>query len=268
MDNSNNKKWWDDNTMSYVAWDKDEKIRSKDSPEAINEVNRNYILSNPFLANFFADLNKEKKNNKLKFEKVLDLGCGWGTSSILLSEIFNEVHAIDISSTSISKAKLNFNFKKKNNIKCEELDAERLKVKNTYDFVYSWGVIHHSVNPTKIYNNIFYSLKEEGKFMIMVYNKNSLRYWFKGIYQLFIKLKVFRGYNFDSVQKFFTDGYHHKHYAPRELIEELKSIGFKDLKYELTHMEKKYTPFFDKNTKGDNFLKKNFGWLLVVTGKK
>jgi ubiquinone/menaquinone biosynthesis C-methylase UbiE len=97
MDNSNNKKWWDDNTMSYVAWNKDEKIRSKASQEAINDINKKYISSNPFLKNFFLDLNKEKKINKLKFEKVLDIGCGWGTSSILLSDIFNEVHAIDIS---------------------------------------------------------------------------------------------------------------------------------------------------------------------------
>lgn len=268
MDNLNNKKWWDDNTMSYVDWDKDEKIRSEDSPAKIKEVNKNYILNNQFLAKFFTDFHKEKKINKLKFKKALDIGCGWGTSSILLSELFNDVDAIDISSTSISKAKLNINLNKKGNIKLYEFDAEKLDLKKTYDFIYSWGVIHHSANPSKIYNNIFHALKEEGRFMIMVYNKNSLRYWFKGAYELFIKLKIFKGYNFESVQKFFTDGYYQKHYSPMELIKELKSIGFKDLKYELTHMEKKYTPFFDKKTIGDNFLKKNFGWLLVVTGKK
>jgi cyclopropane fatty-acyl-phospholipid synthase-like methyltransferase len=168
----------------------------------------------------------------------------------------------------VSKAYININLKKRKNIKLEQMDAEKLNVKNTYDFVYSWGAIHHLANPKKIYTNIFNSLKEEGKFLIMVYNKNSLRYYFKGFYQLFIKLKVFKGYSFESVQKFYTDGYYHKHYTPRKLIEKLKKIGFKDLKYELTHMSKKYTPFFDKNTNVDNFLKKNFGWLLVVTGKK
>jgi len=268
MDNSNNKKWWDDHTMSYKDWDLDEKHRLKDSHEAINEVNQKYISSNLFLEYFFADIKNEKKNNKLKFDKVLDIGCGWGTSSILLSNLFSEVHAIDISSTSVSKAKINIDLQQKNNIKLEELDAEHLNIKNTYDFVYSWGAIHHSVNPTKIYNNIFNSLKKEGNFMIMVYNKNSLRYWFKGFYQLFIKFKILKSYNFDSVQKFFTDGYYHKHYTPKELVGELKSIGFRDLKYELTHMEKNYTPFFKKGSNGDNFLKKRFGWLLVLRGKK
>ena len=69
---------------------------------------------------------------------------------------------------------------------------------------------------------LFKSLKNNGEFMIMVYNKISLRYWVKGFYQLFIKLKIFKGYNFESVQKIFTDGYYHKHYNPRKLNQNLK----------------------------------------------
>ena len=55
---------------------------------------------------------------------------------------------------------------------------------------------------------------------------------------------------------------------PKELVGELRSIGFRDLKYELTHMNKNYTPFFKKGSNGDNFFKKRFGWLLVIRGKK
>ena len=53
----------------------------------------------------------------LKYAKnvngLLDIGCGWGTSSIFLSNLFSEVHAIDISSTSVSKAKINIDLQKK-----------------------------------------------------------------------------------------------------------------------------------------------------------
>ena len=267
MNNSENKKWWDDNTMSYTDWDLDEKIRLKDESENINETNQKYISINPFLKDFFTDLKNKKQNNTLIFDKVLDIGCGWGSSSILLSNLFSEVHAIDISSTSILKAKKNIDLVQKNNIKLEEFDAENLNIKNTYDFIYSWGVIHHSENPTIIYKNMFNSLKEDGRFMIMVYNR-SLVYWLKGLYQLFIKLKILKGYNLENVQKLFTDGYYHKHYAPKKLVDELKSIGFRNLKYELTKMEKNYTPFFKKGSNVDNFLKKKFGWLLVISGKK
>lgn len=268
MSNLDNKKWWDENTMSYTDWDLNGKIRLKDDPESISEVNRKYIDSNPYLKDFFTNLISKKNNNTLIFDKVLDIGCGWGSSSILLSNLFSEVHAIDISSTSILKAKKNIDLAQKKNIKLEEFDAENLNEKNTYEFIYSWGVIHHSVNPLKIYKNMFNSLNQGGSFMIMVYNRNSLRYWFKGLYQLFVKLKILKGYNLENVQKFFTDGYYHKHYDAKELIVELKSIGFRDLKYELTHMEKNYIPFLKKGSFVDNFFKKNFGWLLVVSGKK
>lgn len=266
--NSKNKNWWDNNTMSYKDWDLNEKDRSIDDPKDIDEVNRKYIYSNPYLKNFFTILENKKQNNKLIFDKVLDIGCGWGSSSILLSNLFKKVHAIDLSSTSVEKAKKNISYAKKNNIKLDRFDAENLNIKNTYDFVYSWGVIHHSENPSKIYHNIFNCLKKDGNFMIMVYNKNCSTYWLKGFYYLFIKLKFLKGYNLDSVQKFFTDGYYHKAYVPSKLIDEFRTIGFKNLKYELTHVEKNYIPFFKKGTSFDNFLKKKFGALLVLTGKK
>jgi 2-polyprenyl-3-methyl-5-hydroxy-6-metoxy-1,4-benzoquinol methylase len=267
MDNKNNKNWWDKHTMSYADWDLDENIRLEDSSETINKLNQRYISGNPFLKDFFIDLKSKKNNNAIIFDKVLDIGCGWGSSSILLSNLFNNVHAIDISSTSVLKAKKNIDLSQKKNIELEEFDAENLDVKNTYDFIYSWGVIHHSVNPSKIYKNMFNSLKVNGTFMIMVYNK-GLRYWLRGLYDLFVKLKILKGYNFDTVQKFSSDGYYHKHYTPKKLINELKLIGFKNLEYELSHVENISLTFVKRRTNLDNFLKKNFGDFLIVYGKK
>ena len=54
----------------------------------------------------------------------------------------------------------------------------------------------------------------------------------------------------------------------KQAIDELEEIGFKDLNYQLTHMNKNYVPFLKKNSYLDNLLKKKFGWLLVVTGRK
>ena len=268
MDNQNNKKWWDNNTMSYADWDLDEKIRTEDTSEKLDKLNQKYISGNPFLKDFFTDLKNKKNNNALIFDKVLDIGCGWGSSSILLSSLFKNVHAIDISSTSVSKAKKNIDLNQKKNIELEEFDAENLNIRNTYDFIYSWGVIHHSVNPSKIYKNMFNSLKENGSFMIMVYNRNTPVFWLKGLYQLFIKLKILKGYNIETVQKFCTDGYFQKHYVPKKLIDELKSLGFRSLKYELSHVDKSYAPFFKKKSNLDNFFKKNLGVFLIIYGKK
>lgn len=268
QNNIKNEKWWDDNTMSYRDWNLNENERKKNNSFSIKTVNKMYLESNPYLIDFFKKKKIEKKNDKIKFFNVLDIGCGWGSSSIILSDIFDQVYSIDISSISVQNAKRNAEFNNKKNITIKKLDAEKIDLKNYFDFVYSWGVIHHSANPTKIYSKMFDAMKTNSRFMIMVYNKLSLRYWFKGFFELFFKFKIFKGYNFDTVQKFFTDGYYHKHYIPSILTQELENIGFKNLKYELTHMKKSYLPFIKANSKIDNFFKNKFGWLLVVTGYK
>ena len=102
----------------------------------------------------------------------------------------------------------------------------------------------------------------------MIYNKNSIRYYLKGLYYLFFKLKIFKGYNLDTVQKLFTDGYYQRHFTQDELNRILLQIGFNNINFEIGHMQKSYLPFFPKNSFIDNFLKKNFGWFLIAEFKK
>ena len=66
------------------------------------------------------------------------------------------------------------------------------------------------------------------------------------------------------VQKFFTDGFYHTHYTKSELRKILSDIGFRDISFDVTHMEPAYLPFTKKNSLIDKFFKRNFGWLLVA----
>ena len=53
-------------------------------------------------------------------------------------------------------------------------DARNLPFENTYfDYVYSWGVLHHSPNFSKSIQEIYRVLKPGGKVGIMVYNRKS-----------------------------------------------------------------------------------------------
>ena len=82
---------------------------------------------------------------------MLDIGCGWGSSTVILSKLFKKVYSIDISKKSILATKKNVSlngFQKRVNLK--KFDAEMLNFTDYFNLVYSWGVIHHSYNTNKI----------------------------------------------------------------------------------------------------------------------
>ena len=266
MNNKNklNKDWWEKNPMLYEGWDISENIKSSINIDKIKKLNFNYLNNNPYLKDYFESIKNDTQNNT-----VLDIGCGWGTSAVILSKIFKEVYSIDISEKAVGAAKENVRLNGiPERVKLKTFDAEELDFTNYFDFVFSWGVIHHSHDTKKILVNIYRGLKENGQCLIMIYNKNSLRYYLKGLYYLIFKFKIFSGYNLQSVQKLFTDGFYQKHYSQSELRKILKEIGFKNINFDLTHMSKPYLPFTNKNFIIDKFLKEKFGWLLVAKFNK
>jgi ubiquinone/menaquinone biosynthesis C-methylase UbiE len=266
MNNKNNKNWWNNNPMTYLDWNLKKSDRLVTQKINFRKLNETYLQTNPYLIKKFK---KIKKKNFLKNNITLDLGCGFGSSSILLANYSKRVYAIDISEKSIAGTKKNLKFFSKKKVVVKKLDAEKLDFKsNFFDYIYSWGVIHHSNNPNKIYQNIYKTLKKGGKLFFMVYNKHSIRYYFLGLYYLFFKFKILRGYVLDTVQKFFTDGYYHKHYTSKELFNILKNLGFKKIKIETDYMTTRIFPGIRQNSKLDLYLKKKFGWFLIVNCKK
>jgi 2-polyprenyl-3-methyl-5-hydroxy-6-metoxy-1,4-benzoquinol methylase len=259
--NKLNEDWWDKNPMTYEDWDLPEDERSLKNEEKFKNINSAYMQSNPYLVDVFENFKNEGNQENV----VLDIGCGWGTSTVMLSKIFKKVHSIDISTKSIGATKDNVNLNgNPERVDLSKFDAEKLNFNNFFDQIYSWGVIHHSHDTNQILSNLHKALKENGKCLIMIYYKNSLRYYLKGLYYLIFKLKIFSGHNLDSVQKFFTDGFYHTHYTKSELRKILSDIGFKNISFDVTHMEPAYLPFSKKDSFIDKFLKKNFGWLLVA----
>ena len=54
-------------------------------------------------------------------------------------------------------------------------DAESLPFADeSFDIVYSWGVIHHSPDTPKVVNQIFRVLKQNGEARIMIYHTQSI----------------------------------------------------------------------------------------------
>ena len=70
-----------------------------------------------------------------------------------------------------------------------QMNAEKMAFEdNTFDHVYSCGVIHHTESPEKILKEIVRVLKPGGTIRIMLYNKTSINYYF----EIMFLRKIFR----------------------------------------------------------------------------
>ena len=136
--------------------------------EYFNEVEKKKYLVEPHIP-IFADF------KKWKGKKVLEIGCGIGTDSVNFGRHGADYYGIELSDKSLEITKKRFevfNLKGKfYNINSEEnLDFLGLE---SFDLIYSFGVIHHSPNPDKIIENAYKLLKDTGTLKIMVYAENS-----------------------------------------------------------------------------------------------
>jgi 2-polyprenyl-3-methyl-5-hydroxy-6-metoxy-1,4-benzoquinol methylase len=110
-----------------------------------------------------------------KGKRVLEIGCGIGTDTINFARAGAVVTAVDCSEASLEIARKRaqvfgcaIEFHQAN---AEELSA-RLPVE-TYDLVYSFGVIHHTPHPARAMAEIRKYMGRESLLKIMVYNRMS-----------------------------------------------------------------------------------------------
>jgi SAM-dependent methyltransferase len=112
-----------------------------------------------------------------KGKRVLEVGCGIGTDTLNFARAGAQVTAVDLSTESLAVAKQRaevFGFK--DQVKFYQADAERLSETvpvERYDLVYSFGVIHHTPQPTRAAAQIRKYLGPDSELRLMVYAKNS-----------------------------------------------------------------------------------------------
>ena len=266
MNNFKNKSWWDNNPMTYKDWELPLEKRVLNNIDEFRKLNEEYLHANPYLKKFFTDLSS---NNFLENKTVLEIGCGWGSALLLLSKFAKKYYGIDISDMSIKGTKMNLEFFPRNNVEVKRNDAEKIEFEDKFfDYIYSWGVIMCSVDPSNIVKEMYRVLKDNSKGIVMVYSKDSLRYWLKGFFYLFFKLKIFKGYNLETVQDLFTDGHNTKHYTYNGLYEVFKKVGFKNIEITKSHMFKSTFPGVKAQSKIDLYLKKKAGWFLIIKFEK
>ena len=120
-------------------------------------------------------------------EAVLEIGGGLGTDLSQFARHGARVTDVDLSAGHLGHAKENFALR---GLSGEFIhhDAEGLPVPaNTFDVVYSNGVLHHTPNTRHVVEEIYRVLKPGGKAIVMMYAENSWHYWYRLVWEKGLK---------------------------------------------------------------------------------
>jgi ubiquinone/menaquinone biosynthesis C-methylase UbiE len=122
-------------------------------------------------------------------KSILEIGSGSGGHSALFKKYRADIVSVDITPQRVRSTALKLSLLNPDNGVAFVADAENLPFHDeSFDIVYSNGVLHHSENTNKCIKEVYRVLKPNGKAVIMLYSRHSVVYWLN----LFIK-GVFSG---------------------------------------------------------------------------
>jgi 2-polyprenyl-3-methyl-5-hydroxy-6-metoxy-1,4-benzoquinol methylase len=157
------KKFWNDRPCNVRHSSKE--VGTK---EYFDEVEAKKFFVEPHIVDFTNFTNWKGK-------KVLEVGCGLATVGINFAQYGANYTGVELSEESLSLAKKRFEVYGQT-AEFYSGNAEQLSLFvpiETYDLIYSFGVIHHSPHPEKIISEIKKYMNENSILKIMLYAKDS-----------------------------------------------------------------------------------------------
>ena len=141
---------------------------SRDFFEEAERVRYKYHF---YLPGLFDWISEQKSGAKL-----LEIGCGMGTDLLQLARRDLLVTGVDLTEEGIKLAKKRFEiYGLPAELKVD--DAENLSfAEDSFDVVYSFGVLHHTPDTQKSINEVYRVLNPGGLAVIMLYHKMSYNY--------------------------------------------------------------------------------------------
>lgn len=108
--------------------------------------------------------------------KVLEIGCGLGTDGAQFARAGAEYTGVDLTDAAIELAQKRFElFNLPGNF--QTADAEKLDfADNSFDLVYSHGVLHHTPDTEGAVREIYRVLRPGGRAVVMLYHRDSYNY--------------------------------------------------------------------------------------------
>ena len=214
------RRWWTDNPMTY-DW-RGEIPHEPGSPEHLAEVERRFLaeawFAQPRGAHAFSGL---VPFADLDGKDVLEIGCGTGVHARLLAAADARVATVDLTPTAVDLTKRRLELAGLA-ADVREADAESLPFADaSFDFVWSWGVVHHSEHTERVLAEIARVLRPGGRLALMVYHRSSITFWFNYVlYRGVVHGGLLRE-SPDELANRWSDGVIARHYTRRGLSDAL-----------------------------------------------
>lgn len=171
-----NRSWWDSNPMRY-DWN-GQLQAAVFSREYFEEIDRR----------FFSDAARYMPSRTLPFEElipyeeladldVLEIGVGSGSHAQLLAPRSKSYKGIDLTDFATRSTQRRF---EEFGIQGEvvRMDAEKMNFADaSFDWIWTWGVIHHSANTKQVLSEMKRVLRPGGRAVVMVYHRSFLYYY-------------------------------------------------------------------------------------------
>ena len=138
--------------------------------EYFDEVEKRKYFVEPHIPGF-------AQFERWKGKKVLEIGCGIGTDTMNFARAGALVTAVDLSDQSLVLARQRAKvFGLEKQISFYQANAEELSAfvpVQSYDLVYSFGVIHHTPSPSRAIEEIRKYMMASSELRLMLYAKHS-----------------------------------------------------------------------------------------------
>jgi ubiquinone/menaquinone biosynthesis C-methylase UbiE len=128
-------------------------------------------------------------------KKVLEVGVGAGTDFMQWVRAGAQAHGIDLTQEAIDNVEHRLHLEGLQAVDLKVADAEHLPYEdNSFDLVYSWGVIHHSPDTQRCLQEIIRVAKPGGTIKIMIYHRRSLFAFYRWVLAALFKGKPWRSF--------------------------------------------------------------------------
>ncbi|HEY8164300.1 MAG TPA: class I SAM-dependent methyltransferase [Gemmatimonadaceae bacterium] len=211
-----NRGWWESQPMRY-DWN-DQLDVPEYSPAYFREIDRRFFdavrAMMPWRRIPFDDV---IDFYDLRTKEVLEIGVGCGTHAQLIASHSRSFTGIDITefATSCTRERMAcFGIP----ATIMQMDAENLSFPDdTFDFIWSWGVIHHSANTRRILEEIHRVLRPGGRAVTMVYHRNFWNYYvISGLFRGVLAGGFRHTRSLNALLQRQTDGALARHYTEEE----------------------------------------------------